>query len=199
VTHLRLDVYDALNQTYQGTLTESVMNEFVDEFNGPGYGTVTVPLFSSDAGLLLKDRVVRVIYRDDVRFAWFVETRDRDLASSSGQMTLTASGRGLLAWLEDAVVYPLGGLADFLSPDRPFNYASGPGGGYRSSGNYQAALGVLWKNDSTSRAKLPVRWKDPSAQWIWRTDPQTAVQRGTVNWFYRDFTLAASTRVKFFA
>jgi hypothetical protein len=199
VTHLRLDVYDALNQTYQGTLSQSLSSEFVDEFNAPGYGTVTVPLFSTDANLLVKDAVVRVIYQDDVRFAWFVETRERDLANSSGQMTLTASGRGLLAWLEDAVVYPLGGLADFLAPDRPFNWASGPGGGWRASGNYQNALGVQWRNDSTARAKLPVRWKDPLAQWIWRTDPETVVQRGTVNWFYRDFTLTEPKRIKFFA
>jgi hypothetical protein len=199
VTHLRLDVYDPLNQTYQGTLSQSLTSEFVDEFNAPGFGSVTVPLFSADADLLVKDAVVRVIYQDDVRFAWFVETRERDLANSSGQMTLTASGRGLLAWLEDAVLYPQGGLADFLAPDRPFNWASGPAGGWRSSGNYQDALGVQWRNDSTARAKLPIRWKDPVAQWIWRTDPEAAVQRGTVNWFYRDFTLTEGKRIKFFA
>ena len=199
MTHLRLDVYDALNQTYQGTLTQSLTSEFVDEFNQPGFGTVTVPLFSTDASLLVKDRVVRVIYRDEVRFAWFVETRDRDLANTSGQMTLTASGRGLLAWLEDAVLYPQGGLADFLAPDRPFNWASGPAGGWRATGNYQDSLGVTWRADSTSRDGLPVRWKDPLAQWIWRTDPETVVQRGTVNWFYRDFTLTEPKRVKFYA
>jgi hypothetical protein len=58
---------------------------------------------------------------------------------------------------------------------------------------------VQWRNDSTAREKLPVRWKDPLAQWIWRTDPETAVQRGTVNWFYRDFTLTESKRIKFYA
>ena len=199
MTHLRLDVYDALNQTYLGTITQSLISEFVDEFNQPGFGTVTVPLFSDDAGLLVKDRVVRVIYRDEVRFAWFVETRERDLANSNGQQTLTASGRGLLAILEDAVIYPLGGIADFLAPDRPFNWASGPAGGWRASGNYQDALGVTWRADTTSRKGLPVRWKDPSAQWIWRTNPQTVVQRGTVNWFYRDFTLSEPKRIKFYA
>ena len=196
--HLRLDVYDPTNATYQGTLTSVLSSEFVDEFNQPGAGTVTVPLDSADAALLVKDAVVRVIYRDDVRFAWFVETRERTIADSGNQYTLTASGRGLLAWLEDAVIYPQGGLADFLAPDRPFNYASGPGD-WRTSGNYQAALGVQWKDDTTARAKLPVRWKDPQAQWIWRTNPETVVQRGTVNWFYRDFTLTEGKRIKFYA
>ena len=196
--HLRLDVYDATNATYQGTLSAALSSEFVDEYNAPGAGTVTVPLDSADAALLVKDAVVRVIYRDDVRFAWFVETRERTIADNGNQYTLTASGRGLLAWLEDAVIYPQGGLADFLAPDRPFNYASAPGG-WRSSGNYQAALGVQWKDDTTSRDGLPVRWKDPTAQWIWRTNPETVVQRGTVNWFYRDFTLSSPARVKFYA
>ena len=66
--HLRLDVYDATNATYQGTLTAALSSEFVDEYNAPGAGTVTVPLDSADAALLVKDAVVRVIYRDDVRF-----------------------------------------------------------------------------------------------------------------------------------
>jgi len=199
VSHLTLQVFDALNETYVGTLSDVISSEFVDEYNGTGVGTVTVPLDSPDAALLVKDAVVRVIYRNAVRFSWFVETRDRTIAESGNQYILTAAGRGLLAWLEDAVVYPQGGLADFLAPDRPFNYASGPGGGFRGSGNYQSALGVQWRNDTTARAKLPVRWKDPQAQWIWRTDPTVQVQRGTVNWFYRDFTLTESTRIKFFA
>jgi hypothetical protein len=196
--HLRLDVYDATNATYQGTLTAALSSEFVDEYNAPGAGTVTVPLDSADAALLVKDAVVRVIYRDDVRFAWFVETRERTIADNGNQYTLTASGRGLIAFLEDAIIYPQGGLADFLAPDRPFNYASGPGD-WRSSGNYQAALGVQWKDDTTSRDGLPVRWKDPQAQWIWRTNPSTIVQRGTVNWLYRDFTLTEGKRIKFYA
>jgi hypothetical protein len=199
VSHLTLQVFDALNETYQGTLSEVLSTEFVDEYNGTGVGTVTVPLDSADAALLVKDAVVRVVYRDAVRFSWFVETRDRTIAESGNQYILTAAGRGLLAWLEDAVVYPQGGLADFLSPERPFNYASGPGGGFRSSGNYQNAQAVQWRNDTTARAKLPVRWKDPQASWIWRTDPTQQVQRGTVNWFYRDFTLTESKRIKFFA
>jgi hypothetical protein len=199
VTHLSYQVWDALNQNYVGTLEQVLTGEFVDEFNSTGVGTVAVPLTSADAALLVKDAVVRVIYQDAVRFAWFVETRETTLAPSGNDYTLKATGRGLLGWLDDGVVYPQGGLADFNSPDRPFNYASKKDGAWRSSGNYQDALAVQWRNDTTARAKLPVRWKDPQASWIWRTDPTQQVQRGTVNWFYRDFTLSESKRIKFFA
>lgn len=198
MTHLMYQVWDPTNQTYVGTLDEVLSGEFVDEYNSTGVGTVTVPLQSADAALLTKDRVVRVIYQNEIRFAWYVETVERALAPGDNAYTLKATGRGLLGWLDDAVVMPQGGIADFNSPDRPFNYASGPGD-WRTSGNYQAALGVQWKNDTTSRKNLPVRWKDPSAQWIWRTNPETVVQRGTVNWFYRDFTLTESKRIKFYA
>lgn len=198
MSHLTLHVYDALNQTYQGTLEQVLSSEFVDEFNAPGAGSVTVPLDSADADLLVKDAVVRVVYQNEVRYAWIVEVRERELAGGGNQYTLTASGRGLLSILEDAVCYPQGGLQDFNAPDRPFNFASGPGT-WRSSGNYQAALGVAWRNDTTSRDGLPVRWKDPIAQWIWRTNPEQVVERGTVNWFYRDFTLTEPKRIKFYA
>ena len=197
--HLRHDVYDATNTTYVGTLSQTLSAEFVDEYNGPGTGQVVVPLLSADAALLTKDRVVRVSYRDAVRYAWVVETRERTIADAGNRYTLTVSGRGPLGcWLQDAVIYPQAGLQDWNTPDRPFNFASDDAG-MRATGNYTAALGVAWKSDTTARAKLPVRWKDPDAQWIWKTNPETAVERGTINWFYRDFTLASRTRVKFYA
>lgn len=195
---LTFTVYDATNTTLAGTLASVVDGEFVDEFNAAGFGTVTVPVGSADAALLVKDAVVRVDYQSGTRFAFFVETVERSLAQADGQQLLTASGRGLLGWLEDAVVYPQGGLADFNTPNRPFNYASGPGG-WRNSGNYQNAVGVAWKDDTTARKGYPVRWKDRQAKWIWRTDPETPVQAGTVTWFYRDFTLDAPKRIRFFA
>ncbi len=197
--HLRLDVYNSNNQTYVGTLDQVLSAEFLDEFNGPGVGSCQVPLLGADADLLARDRVVRVIYRNSTRYAWVVESRDRTIADSGNRYTLTASGRGLLgAWLQDAVVYPQVGLADWNAPDRPFNFAAN-NSAMRATGNYTAAVGVQWKNDSTARAKLPVRWKDPTAEWIWKTNPSNTVQRGTVNWFYRDFTLTEPKRIKFYA
>ena len=195
---LTFKVYNAANTTLTGTLASVLDGEFVDEFNQPGFGSVTVPIGSADAALLVKDAVVRVEYQSGERFAFFIETVERSIANANGQQTLTASGRGILAWLEDAVVYPQAGLADFNTPDRPFNYASGPGD-WRTSGNYQNSIGVTWRDDTTARKGFPVRWKDPQAKWIWRTDPTASVPTGTVNWFYRDITLSESKRIRFYA
>jgi hypothetical protein len=196
---LRFQVFDPTNTTFLGELVTGSEGEFVDEYNGAGFGKIRVLLDSSDADLLLRDRVVRVLYEGTPRFAWFVETLDRTLADASGQQWLRASGRGLLAWLEDAVVYPQGGLRETSSEDRPFNYAS-EDGPWKSSVAWSAPLGVQWKNDTSPRAGLPRNWPDKDAQWIWSTDPddQTVVE-GTVNYFRSEFTLAASTRIKFFA
>jgi len=198
---LTLTVFDPTNTTQLGTLSQVLSSEFSDEFNATGYGSVQVPLSSSaDKALLVKDNVVRVTYRSGVRFAWFIEVLERDLALGSGQQVITASGRGLLAWLDDAVVYPQGGLSDFSSDQRPFNYASADGA-WKSSVTWSTPQVVIWKNDTTARKNLPVKWRsiDPDARWIWSTDPTVAVQRGTINYFRGTFTLTQSTLLGLFA
>lgn len=194
-------MYDPTNTTLLGTLSQVLSSEFSDEFNAPGYGTVQVPLSSSaDKALLVKDNVIRVQYQSATRFAWFIEVLEQDLALNSGQQVITASGRGLLAWLDDAVVYPQGGLGDFSSDQRPFNFAAADGA-WKSSVTWSAPQTVLWKNDTTARKNLPVKWRsiDPDARWIWSTDPTVLVERGTVNFFRGTFTLTETTRMKMWA
>lgn len=198
---LTLKVYDPTNTTLQGTLSQVLSAEFSDEFNATGFGSVSVPLSSTaDKALLVKDNVVRVEYQGAARFAWFIEVLERDLAAGGNQQTITASGRGLLAWLDDAVVYPQGGLADFSSDQRPWNYASADGA-WKSSVTWSTPQTVVWKNDTTARKNLPVKWRaiDPDARWIWATDPTAAVPRGTVNYFRGTFTLSAPTRLAMWA
>jgi hypothetical protein len=195
---LTFTVYDATNTTLVGTLVDVLDAEFVDEFNAPGYGRVSVPMETADAGLLTKDRVVRCNYEGATRFAWFIESIDRKRVSQDGQRIYTAEGRGLSAWLDTAVVYPQGGINDFVSAERPFNFAAADGA-WKNTVTWTSPLTVLWSADDTARKKLPVRWPDPSARWIWKTNPSTAVQRGTVNYFRKTFTLASSTRIKFWA
>lgn len=195
---LTLQVYDPTNTTLLGTLSQVLSAEFSDEFNAAGFGTVQVPASSTaDKNLLVKDRVVRVNYQSATRYAWFIEVLENDLALGSGQQVVTASGRGLLAWLDDACVYPQGSISDFLSDQRPFNYAAADGA-WKSSVTWSAPQVVVWKNDTTARANLPVKWRslDPDARWIWATDPTAAVERGTVNYFRGTFTLTESKRIK---
>jgi hypothetical protein len=196
---LRFAVYDPTNTTFLGELVTPSNAQFVDEYNTPGYGTVKVLLDSPDPALLARDNVVRVIYEGATRFAWFVEKLDRALSDGTNQRSLTASGRGLLAWLEDAVVYPQGGLKETSADERPFNYAA-EDGPWKTSVTWSAPQGVQWRNDTTPRAGLPADWPDNRARWIWSTDPNSeTVPEGTVNYFRSTFTLSGSTRIRFFA
>lgn len=198
---LTLKVYDPTNTTLLGTLSQVLSAEFSDEFNATGFGTVSIPLSATaDKALLVKDNVVRVEYQGTARFAWFIEILERELAAPANQHTITASGRGLLAWLDDAVVYPQNGLADFSTDQRPWNYASADGA-WKTSVTWSAPQVVIWKNDTTARAGLPVKWRsiDPDARWIWATDPTAAVPRGTVNYFRGTFTLSSPTRLAMWA
>ena len=196
---LRFRVFDPTNTTFLGELAAPSDGQFIDEYNTPGYGTVRVLLDHPDAALLVRDRVVQVIFEGQTRFSWIVETLDRTLSDPSGQRLLVASGRGLLAWLEDAVVYPQGGLRETSSDERPFNYAA-EDGPWTGSVTFAAPQGVQWRNDTTPRARLPRDWPDNRAQWIWATDPTSqTVPEGTENFFRSTFTLPSSTRIRFFA
>jgi hypothetical protein len=199
VSGLRYRVFDPTNTTFLGELVTPSQGQFVDEYNGPGYGTVRVLLDSPDAALLLRDNVVRVQYENATRFAWIVEKLDRTLSDPSGQRLLTVAGRGLLAWLEDGVVFPQGGLRETSSEDRPFNFAA-EDGPWKNSVTFAAPVGVRWRDDTTPRKGLPTNWPDADAQWIWSTDPNSeTVPEGTVNYFRSTFTLTESTRIRFFA
>lgn len=195
---LNLRVFDSTGTSQTGYLTQVVDSRMVDEFNGPGFGEVTVPLDSPDADILIRDAVVKVDYADGVRFAWFVEELDRTLVDSSGRQLLKASGRGILAWLDDAVVYPQRGLKNYNNPQRGYNYVADDGA-WTNSVTFSTPQAVAWRSDSTARQGNPKRWPDKSASWIWATDPTANVQTGTVNWFRSTFTLSSSEKVRFWA
>ncbi len=196
---LRLLVHDPTNTTFLGEVRLGSDVEFVDEFNGPGFGTVTVPMGSDDAALLARDNVIRVMYANAVRFSWFVETIDRSLVDFSNQQLMKASGRGILAWLEDAIVYPQAGLRENFIGERPFNFAA-EDGNWTNTAGFANAQGVRWKDDTTTREKLPRKWPDPAAFWIWSTNPASLnVPAGTVNYMRKTFTLTERTKIAFWA
>jgi hypothetical protein len=195
---ITLRTFDLTGDTQTGYLTQVIDSRMVDEFNGPGFGEVTVPLDSPDAALLTRDAVVKVNYEDTVRFAWFVEELDRTIVDSSGRQLLKASGRGILGWLDDAVVYPQRGLRAYNSALRGYNYVADDGA-WTNSVTFGTPEAIMWRNDSTARQGNPKRWPDKEARWIWATDPTATVKTGTVNWFRSTFTLTNPAKVRFWA
>lgn len=192
-------VFDPTGQTVLGELSQVIDWDFLDEMNATGAGSLSVPLDSADAALLTRDAVVKCFYEGTARFAWIVERVSRQTVGGGNTQVLQVNGRGVLAWLEDAVVYPQGGLTMLASTERPFSFAS-EAGGWESSATWAAPQAVVWRSDTSARAGNPTTWPDPAASWVWATSPTTAnVPRGTVNYFRKSFTLATSGQVKFWA
>lgn len=196
---LRFRVFDETGSTLLGEIASPVDGQFLDEMNATGVGRVTVIADSPDDDLLQRDRVVKVYYEDVPRFAFSVETVRRDLIDASNVVVTEYSGRGILAWLEDAIVFPQAGLSELASTERPFSFASADGA-WESSASFTTPQGVLWRSDTTDRAGSPQGWPDIEAQWIWSTSPTTAnVPRGTVNWFRSEFTTTAMQQARIWA
>jgi hypothetical protein len=196
---LRFRVFDPTGATLLGEIANPVDGDFLDEMNAPGIGRIAVPIGSDDAALLQRDNLVRVYYEDEARFAWVIETLDRDIVDLQNNELLQASGRGVLSWLEDAIVFPQAGLTELASTERPFSFASASGD-WETSASFTTPVGVTWTSDTGSRAGNPQGWPDRSAQWIWSTSPTTAnVRRGTINWFRSEFTTTAMQQARVWA
>jgi hypothetical protein len=164
-------------------------------FNGAGYGEVTVP--ASEASDVAYDQVVKVAYDGTIVAGFIVERKARTHVDDNGLAWVTLSGRGLLAWLEDAVVYPAWGLKRWSPVDRPFNFA-GKGGNWEDRVTWTSPLGVAYTATTTVRTGYPLKWPDRKGKWIWKTDPASTVAADTRNWFKADFTIASARKVRFY-
>jgi hypothetical protein len=194
---MRLLVFDSSGQTLAGVVTDAISSRFVDAYNEPGLGEVEVAKGSPSDALLVIGAVVKVQYAGVIRFAWTVERRELDVLADTP--TVRVSGRGILAWLEDAVVYPQGTLAQYLEEERVFNFAASDGT-WENLIPWTNPIGVPWKDDTTARRGQPVGWTDRNAQWIWKTSPTGNVPKDTTNYFRREFTLTdRTTRIRFTA
>lgn len=190
---LHLRVYDSTGQTVVGEIANPVTAAFMDELNGPGSGTVEIIAGSSDANLITLDAVMKVLVDGEPRQAWVVERIDRSTVTSDNRPTITASGRGVLSWLDTALVLPAGGLQPLAGVERPFNFADAD-----AVATWGTPQGVVWSSDTTARAGLPQGWPDKNAYWIWPTSPTGSVVRGTPAWFKATFTLTSSKLVRFY-
>jgi hypothetical protein len=195
VTALEVRLYDTDGATPLGVLARRRGLRAMEEFNGVGFGQVTVP--AADAAGVAYDQVVKVAYGGTEVAGFVVESKSRVHIDDNGLAWVTLRGGGLLAWLEDAVVYPAWGLKRWAPVDRPFNFA-GRGGNWEDRVTWTAPEAVAYTSTATVRKGYPRRWPDRKGKWIWKTDPASSVAADTRNWFRSSFTLAATTKVRFY-
>jgi len=131
-TGIRVEVYDRDNPgTLLAVLSETRAREWLEELNAPGSGSFEIHdldgKLEADPTLLTYGNLVR-FYLDGVLRAGFrIEAIDRIQAAANDDADrwLKVSGRGPLGILEDAVVYPSGGVGGAPDPRPYVNATSG--------------------------------------------------------------------------
>jgi len=199
MTVLEAVLYDSDADTIIGPLPHRRGLRYTEQFNGPGFGEITVP--ASRASAIAYDQVIKVTQDGTVVGAFVVEGKGRTQVSADGTRWVRLAGRGLASWLEDCVVWPQGGVTYNYSPtDRPFNYA-GIGGHWYDLVTWAAPLGFQQSATSSGdyRYKAPKNWPDPNAYWIWATNPAATVAANARNWFRSTFTLTEGRKLRFYA
>lgn len=111
--------------TFVDILPRTRERKWLDQLSAPGSGSFDIHVddekIAADPTLLDYGNIVRCLLDGVERFAWVIETKQRSIVSpeEKGGEWITVSGRGVLSIMEEAVIYPSGGLAD-PSTDRPF-------------------------------------------------------------------------------
>lgn len=117
-TGIRVDIFDGDDPaTLLGTLPDTWGRRWTDPLKGTGSGEFQVsadhPELIANPSLLDYGNIFRFSLDEVYRFACVIEAKDKTQVRTGGDVarTLKVQGRGLLAKLEDAQLYPLGGLA----------------------------------------------------------------------------------------
>jgi hypothetical protein len=102
-----------------GVLDQAFDIQFMDEMNGFGTGSCSLPISATDSNEVVRGRYVQILVAGTARFAFKIETTPQYSQIASGEEfdeILTATGRGWGCVTEEAIVYPETGL------DLPLDY-----------------------------------------------------------------------------
>lgn len=103
---MRLHVYDLWGVSYLGFLDAAEDKRYLAELNGVGSGSFVLTANDPKVALIAPQNLVRVDL-GNTTVGWWVIERIRETLVDVSTNKLTVSGRGLLALLERALVYPL--------------------------------------------------------------------------------------------
>lgn len=131
-TGIRVEIYDRDNPaTLLDVLSDTRNREWLEQLNDAGSGSFEIhdldPKLIADPTLLTYGNVARFYLNGVLRFGIRIEGIDRVQAAEKDDAArwLKVSGRGVLGILEDAAVYPAGGVGGSPDPRAFTNVASG--------------------------------------------------------------------------
>jgi hypothetical protein len=208
VTAIAVSVYEEDGTTLIAHVPRRRNVQFLDELNGDGHGQFDIhlddPLLTEKPALLAGGNIVKMrpTHVTDPVFAWQIEEVAQAFTPQGevAERWATVQGRGVRTLLASGILYPEHGLAATSADDRGFSYASDTGS-WLVSADWVTPYGVQQGSDPTARGAnggYPTGWPDPTAEWIWSSDPTATAAAGR-NWFRATFTLASDADVGVFA
>lgn len=198
---IQAKVYQANGTTLVRTLTADRGRQWLEDLNGVGSWSLEVPVGHADEAELTDGRIVRLLLDGTSRFAGRIETRRKvaaDPAKRRSGKIVTVGGRGLLSFLDLAIIYPELGLNTISPETRFFNFSSAD-----YDGSWWAPVSLLAEQGDTAgtnpKAGFPEEWPDPLAWWVWDSTgftPPTAV--GDVYFRFAGSTVSYDTDARVF-
>lgn len=203
VDGVEVQIWDPMNTTMLAIMDQRRNMEWLDDMNDVGQGRFVVSRFdpkATEVNLNLFN-IVRFSYAGEVRYASRIENRQMKIVGTEDHASQDwdISGRGVLAMLGDAVLYPEYGVNAFTQKQRGFSYASREGPWYVASEWFQPR-GMKMADVPADHPwnGMPEGWPDPEAYWLWPTDPNQLASPEPA-WFRSYFTLSSPQTVTVFA
>lgn len=193
-------LYTSDGATELAVLENSSARTWLDEINSHGIGSLQLPIIDPLASTIDYNQVVIFALTSGDQFAAFIETIDRNIVGEAGDRYVSVQGRGLLAWLEAAVVLPAPGtVTKEQAGERFFNFASIDSFDHDLGVTWGIPGSVAWEDRTGILAGYPLDWPDVICRWIWSGRPYGLFPRLTQNWFRRRFSLTDATALRLFA
>lgn len=185
---MEIQLWNESASTLLKIVDDPVAASFRDARGEAGSGSLTVPLTEEYKDYFTRDLVVKHVQDGEAVFAWVIE--EDTVNPLADPPTVTATGRGILCWLEWATVYPARGLRRKSKDERVFGFGSGD--------MFEDALGVTWWSVSENErtAQLPSGWPTPSMWQIWRYPIGPDRPAGEEVWFKRGITTTVGQTVR---
>lgn len=166
------------------------------ELNATGAGSMNLRTDASvNLDLLAEGNLIDVHYGDAYLHTWVIEAPQED-TTDDRQAALSYSGRGDLALLDNAVLYPERPVDLDTSEDRFFNFGSADG---------PWRIASEWSRPKQVAMRTSYRWPSPklwpktvAAYWIWTSNPDRASRDGD-RYFRTTLTLDSTTKVRILA
>jgi hypothetical protein len=200
---ITVEVFDGTEPAISiAALSSSFRHGWLDQLNDVGSGTFSIHVTDEDlaANPTLKryGNIARFSLDGVEQFAAIIEARACPPAppGEDAERIWTFAGRGVLALLEDAVVYPEATVSGSKLRQRFFDFTAIS---YDES-DWIAANETHRQDDSAGGyAGYPLEWPDPTAFWIWSREASLVDVPVGSSFFRKAFTLAADTTVAVFA